>query len=65
MTREEEPMEEKLKFVYYYKYEFVFEDSNGKQYLFGGDSDDIYRSSVNPEMTMEELKHELGEPTNL
>lgn len=55
-------MTEKIyKFKSYYKYNFTFVADDGEEVIAGGGSDDIYRADVWPEMTLEQIKSELGE----
>ena len=42
----------KAKFIRYYKYEFFFEDEYGKNWVAGGNVDDIYRFSVDREVSI-------------
>lgn len=54
-------MSKLYKFSYYYKYTFTFTADDGEQIEAGGGAEDIYRASVMPEMTLEEIKSEFGE----
>lgn len=44
----------KVTFDSYYKYQFFFKDETGDVYYTDGDSAEIYRFSVTPEMEMTE-----------
>jgi len=45
----------------YYKYVFTFKSQDGLEIHAGGNSSDIYRCRIRPEMTVNEIEDETGE----